>query len=48
MEERTIRDVAKEMGTSSATLYRIESDNVCDSTTLAQVLLWLIGKQAAR
>lgn len=47
MEERSIRDVAKEIGTSSATLLRIEQDNTCDSTTLATVLLWLIGKVKA-
>jgi hypothetical protein len=44
MEERSIRDVAREMGTSHATLLRIEQGLPCDSGTLATVLLWLIGK----
>jgi hypothetical protein len=43
MEERTIRDVAKEMGTSAATLLRLEQGKPCDSGTLATILLWMIG-----
>jgi DNA-binding XRE family transcriptional regulator len=45
MEERTIRDVAKEIGTSAATLLRVEQGKPCDSGTLATILLWLIGEQ---
>jgi DNA-binding XRE family transcriptional regulator len=45
MEERSIREVAKEVGTSSATLLRIEQGKPCDSGTLAAVLLWLIGEE---
>jgi transcriptional regulator with XRE-family HTH domain len=45
MEEKGIREVAKEIGTSHATLSRIERGEQCDSDTLALVLLWLIGKQ---
>jgi transcriptional regulator with XRE-family HTH domain len=44
MEERTLRDVAKEVGTSAATLLRIEQGKPCDSGTMATVLLWLIGE----
>lgn len=44
MEERSIRDVAKEMGTSPATLHRIECGKPCDSGTMSSILLWLIGK----
>jgi len=43
MEERSIRDAAQEIGTSSATLLRIEQGKPCDSTTMAAILLWLIG-----
>ena len=43
MEERSLRDVAKEVGTSAATLLRIEQGMGCDADTLATVLLWLIG-----
>lgn len=45
MEEKSVREVAKEIGTSSATLNRIEHDKPCESGTLAKVLLWLIGKE---
>jgi len=45
MEERTIRDVAREIGTSSATLLRIEQGKPCDSGTLAAVLMWMIGEK---
>jgi|GEM_PF-4124081 predicted transcriptional regulator len=45
MEERTIREVANEIGTSSATLLRIEQGKPCDSGTMATILLWLIGKE---
>jgi DNA-binding XRE family transcriptional regulator len=48
MEERTIRDVAKEIGTSSATLLRIEQGKPCDSGTMASILLWLIGEKQSR
>ena len=44
MDERTVRDVAKELGISSATFFRIEQGKACDSGTLAVILLWLIGK----
>ena len=45
MEERVIRDVAKEMGVSPATLLRIEQGKPCESGTFAKILLWLIGKE---
>jgi transcriptional regulator with XRE-family HTH domain len=44
MEELSIRDVAKEIGTSHSTLSRIERGEPCDSDTLAAVIIWLIGK----
>jgi DNA-binding XRE family transcriptional regulator len=47
VESRTVRDVAKEVGISPATLSRIENNKPCDSDTLAAILLWLIGKPKA-
>jgi DNA-binding XRE family transcriptional regulator len=37
-----VRALAKIIGTSSATLSRIERGEGCDSRTLAKVLLWLL------
>jgi transcriptional regulator with XRE-family HTH domain len=45
MEELSVREVAKQIGTSSATLYRVETGQPCDSGTMAAILLWLIGKE---
>lgn len=45
--ERGLRDVAKEMGTSAATLSRIERREQCDAQTLLKIIDWL-GKEAAR
>lgn len=44
MEDRSVREVAKEIGTSAATLNRIEHGYPCDSGTMAAILIWLIGK----
>ena len=44
MEDRSVREVAKEIGTSAATLNRIEHGYPCDSGTIAAILIWLIGK----
>ena len=48
LDGRSIREGAKEIGTSPATLLRIEKEYPCDSGTLAAVLLWLIGKNVQR
>ena len=40
-----VRALAKEIGVSSATLSRAENGSTCDSTTLAAILLWLIGSE---
>ena len=42
-----VRALAKEIGISHATLSRVENDAACDSTTLAAILLWLIGSEKA-
>jgi hypothetical protein len=44
MEERSVRDVAKEIKVSSATLNRVEHNYPCDSDTLASILQWLLGR----
>lgn len=38
-----VRDMAKEIGCSPATLSRLERNYNCDSDTLAKVMLWLLG-----
>lgn len=45
MEERTLREVGKEMGISAATLLRIEQGEACDSGTLALLLTWLLAPE---
>ena len=42
MEERTTRDVAKEMGIPHATLWRFEQGKDVDGVTLGKILNWLI------
>ena len=44
MEELGIREVAKQMGVSTATLSRFEQGYNCDGVTLSRILLWLFGK----
>lgn len=48
MSERGIRDVAKEIGTSPATLSRLERGEDTNSQTLARVIVWLVSKQEPR
>lgn len=48
MEERSVRDVAKEVKISSATLNRVEHNYPCDSDTLAAILAWLLGRWNAK
>jgi DNA-binding XRE family transcriptional regulator len=38
----TVRDLAKEIGTSRATLNRVERGYPCDSGTLSKILGWLL------
>lgn len=40
-----LRAVAEEIGTSPATLSRLELGDSVDGTTMIKVLLWLIGKE---
>jgi cytoskeletal protein RodZ len=42
MSERDLRSVAKELKISPATLLRIEQGHVCDGTTLAKIINWLL------
>ena len=37
-----VREAAKIMGVSAASLSRLECGNACDGTTLARIMLWLI------
>lgn len=42
MEELGVRDLAKKIGISAATLSRIERGKDCDSRTLSKILNWLL------
>ena len=42
MEERTLRNVAKEIGVSAATLMRFEQGQDLSGTALHKILLWLL------
>lgn len=42
-----IRDLAKELGVSSATLSRIECGKSCDGDTLAKIISWMLGDHDA-
>lgn len=44
MSDVSIRDLAKEVGISPATLHRIETGGAVDGSTLALLLIWLIGQ----
>lgn len=39
----TLRNLADEIGTSAATLSRIEHGEEMDGTTLAKILTWMMG-----
>lgn len=41
-----VRDMAKEIGCSPATLSRLERGYNCDSDTMAKVFLWLLRSPA--
>lgn len=47
MSELGIRELAKEIGTSTATLSRIERGFPADGNTLAKVLVWLMTQEKA-
>lgn len=47
MSDLTIRDLAREIGVSSAVLSRIERGENCDSRTLMRILNWLTEEPAA-
>jgi transcriptional regulator with XRE-family HTH domain len=44
VSQRSIRDVAREIGTSPATLMRIEHGEAFDVATLMRLLAWLLGE----
>lgn len=41
MEERTLRELGKEIGISAAAVLRIEQGRGCDAATFMKVLIWL-------
>lgn len=44
----TVRELAKEIGCSPATMNRLERGYSCDSDTLAKVMLWLLGRGSSQ
>ena len=40
-----LRELARELGTSPATLSRIELGDTMSGETLAKILLWLLGQE---
>lgn len=46
VQEVSLRDLAKEIGTSAATLHRFECGHDIDGRTLSMVLTWCFGKVA--
>jgi len=42
MADRSLREVARNMGMSAATLSRVERGEVMDGKTLASILRWLL------
>jgi len=43
-----VRDLAKEIGVSHATLNRFERGETCDSDTLTKIINWLFAKGEVR
>lgn len=43
MSRAGVREAAREVGISPATLSRIERGKPCDSGSFAKIMLWLIG-----
>lgn len=46
-ERYGVREIAKEIGVSAATLNRIENGNPCNSDQLAKIMVWLFTKDTA-
>jgi len=42
-----VRDLAKEIGISAATLNRFERDGNCDADTLTKILAWLFSSETS-
>lgn len=40
-----LREQAREIGISAATLSRIENGHDCDARSMAKLMLWLIGSE---
>lgn len=43
-----VRDMAKEIGISSATLSRIENGNNCDAKSLTKIMVWLFSSPTTK
>lgn len=47
-ENKGVRDVAREVGTSAATLSRVERGHAMDADTLLKLWAWLNGNEVSR
>lgn len=45
IKDKGIREVAKDIGISAATLSRIERGENCDGQTLAKIICWLLQRK---
>jgi len=43
-----VRELAKQISISHATLSRIENDKPCDGETLTKIVIWLFTKEERR
>lgn len=43
-----VRELAKEIGVSSATLNRVENEGQCDGGTLIKIMAWLFADSDTR
>jgi transcriptional regulator with XRE-family HTH domain len=48
MSRLTMREAAREMGTSSATYCRIEQGHICDAETLIKIISWMMKEFHAK
>lgn len=45
VEDRTLRELGKEIGVSAATLMRVEQGYAMDATTFLRVVCWMTGQR---
>lgn len=48
VNQQSLRDLAPQIGTSSATLMRIETGQAMDATTMLRLWTWLLGADTGK